>query len=111
MKTTLCTILAIWAIASPALADNATCISEYGRGERETGAWAEMLGIVEGTIYGHSLTLPKTRFCLAGSPKEQVQAIAKAFGTKSFEENPILMDDVPTKEQAEEFLVRFFPCH
>jgi len=73
-------------------------------------AWAEMAGIMEGVIYGYSLTISRSKFCLVGSPKEQVQAIAAAFGGHAFRERPILLDDVPTKAQASEFLIRFFPC-
>ena len=74
------------------------------------GALAEMAGVMEGVIYGHSLTLSRTKFCLAGSPKERVQAIAAAFGSDAYREKPVLLDDVPTREQAREFLTRFFPC-
>ena len=48
--------------------------------------------------------------CLAGTPREKVQAIAKAFMSESFSKVPVLMDDVPTKERAGDFLRRFFPC-
>lgn len=40
-----------------ALADESSCSSEYERGKREAGAYAEMLGIIEGTIDGHSLAM------------------------------------------------------
>jgi hypothetical protein len=103
-------VLAALLIALPALAIEPSCTSEYERGRREIGAWAEMAGIMEGVIYGHSLTLPPSKFCLIGAPKEQVQAIAIAFGSESYRANPVLMDDVPTREQAQEFLTRFFPC-
>lgn len=86
------------------------CNADYERGRREMSAYAEMLGVIEGTIYGHTLSLASTNICLAGSPKEKVQAIAKAIASDSFAKKPILMDDVPTKEQAIEFLQRFFPC-
>lgn len=75
------------------------------------GAWAEMAGVMEGVIYGHSLTLPRTEFCLAGTPKERVQAIAAAFHSDAYLGNPVLLDDVPTREQARVFLIRFFPCN
>jgi hypothetical protein len=73
-------------------------------------AWAEMAGVMEGVIYGHSLALSPAKFCLSGTPKEQVQAIARAFGSDSYKEKPVLIDDVPTKEQAQQFLERFFHC-
>lgn len=103
-----CTVCLI-ASGVPALATE-LCSSEYERGKRETAAWAEMAGIVEGVIYGHSLTLPHSRFCLAGAPKDQVKAIAMVLNSESFGKNPVAMDDVPTREQAQEFLIRFFPC-
>jgi hypothetical protein len=74
------------------------------------GAYAEMLGLIEGTIYGHSLTLNGPRICLVGTPKEKVQAIAKALMSDSFAKSPIVMEDVPSREQAVQFLERFFPC-
>ncbi len=41
-------------VAAHVLLPVSKCSSEYKRGQREMGAYAEMLGIVEGTIYGHS---------------------------------------------------------
>jgi hypothetical protein len=93
-----------------ALAGESICSSEYERGKREAGAYAEMLGIIEGTIYGHSLALNKPTVCLIGTPKEKVQAIAKAIMSESSEKSPIVMDDVPSREQSIQFLERFFPC-
>ena len=97
-------------VASPVLANESQCASEYEQGRREMAAWAESAGIIEGVIYGHSLTLSRTNFCLVGSPKEKVQAIAAAFGGDAFRKRPVVLDDVPTKAQAQEFLVRFFSC-
>ncbi len=74
------------------------------------GAWAEMTGVIEGVIYGHSLTLSRSKFCLAGTPKGRVQAIAAAFGSDAYRERPVLMDDVQARKQARDFRVRFFPC-
>ena len=97
-------------VAAHAAAGEQECSSEYERGQREMGAYAEMLGIVEGTIYGHSLTLNSPVACLTGTPKEKVQAIAKVIGSESFRKSPIVMDDVPSRDQAVQFLERFFPC-
>ena len=94
----------------PAFGEDLKCEAEVKRAKRAEAAFGEMLGIVEGTIYGHSLTLNSSTVCLGGTPKEKVQAIAKAFMSDSFAEAPILMDDVPSREQAIEFLERFFPC-
>jgi hypothetical protein len=97
-------------VALPVLAEEPLCSAEYQRGQREMGAWAEMAGVVEGVIYAHSLTLSYPQFCFTGTPKERVRAIATAFSSEAYKQNPVLLDDVPTKEQAQEFLVRFFPC-
>lgn len=96
--------------AAHVFAGEPNCSSEYERGKREMGAYAEMLGVIEGTIYGHSLTAKGPSICLAGTPKEKVQAIAKALMSESFAKAPIVMDDVPSQEQAVQFLERFFPC-
>jgi hypothetical protein len=98
-------------IALPVLASEPLCTSEYERGRREIAAWAEMAGVMEGVIYGHSLALSPAKFCLSGMPKEQVQAIASAFSSDSYKANPVLIDDVPTREQAQQFLERFFPAN
>lgn len=82
----------------------------YERGRREAGAWAEAMGIMEGTLYGHSLRPEGDAFCLRGTAKDQVREIAQAMASESFERSPVLMDDVPTRAQAIEFLSRFFPC-
>jgi len=97
-------------VAVHASADEQGCSSEYERGKRETGGYAEMLGVVEGTIYGYSLTLSNPKVCLSGTPKKKVKAIADAVNSESFAKSPILMDDVPSKDQAVRFLERFFPC-
>lgn len=97
-------------LAAHVSAGELNCSSEYERGRREMGAYAEMLGIVEGTIYGHSLALKSPSVCLVGTPKEKVQAIGKALMSDSFAKSPILMDDVPSRDQAVQFLERFFPC-
>lgn len=96
--------------AAYAFAGEPNCSPEYERGKREMGVYAEMLGVIEGTIYGHSLTVKAPSVCLAGTPKEKVQAIAKALMSDSFAKAPIVMDDVPSQEQAVQFLERFFPC-
>lgn len=97
-------------LTAHASAGEPNCSPEYERGKREMGAYAEMLGVIEGTIYGHSLTLENPNICLTGTPKEKVQAIAKAIMSDSFEKDPIVMEDVPSREQAIQFLERFFPC-
>lgn len=92
------------------MADEAPCSSEYERGRREIGAYAEMVGIIEGAIYGHSLSISSSNICLSGTPKEKVQKIAKAFTSQANAETTLEFDDVPSKEQATKFLERFFPC-
>ena len=111
MKINLYVCLILASLALPALAGEIQCQTEYERGKREIGAYAEMAGIIEGTIYGYTLVEYSQNICLSGTAKEKVQAIAKAFASESFMNKPILMDDVPTKDQALEFLRRFFPCH
>lgn len=87
------------------------CSAEYQRGQREMGAYAEMVGIVEGALYGYSMILKPGQFCLPGStPKEKVQAISRALGSEQFRPSPVLMDDVPTEQEALEFFQSFFPC-
>ena len=110
MKISLYVSLAGLLIALPVLASEPSCTSEYERGRREIGAWAEMAGVMEGVIYGHSLAFSSAEFCLSGTPKEKVQAITRALGGESYRANPVLIDDVPTREQAQQFLERFFPC-
>lgn len=96
--------------AASVSAEEGICSSEYERGRREMGGYAEMMGIIEGAIYGHSLTIASPKICLVGTPKEKVQKIANAFGSQSHAEPPLELDDVPSKEQAQKFLERFFPC-
>jgi hypothetical protein len=103
-------LLLLLIVAAHASAGEPNCSVEYERGKREMGAYAEMLGVIEGTIYGHSLTLNGPSICLVGTLKEKVQAIAKALMSDSFAKLPIVMEDVPSREQAVQFLERFFPC-
>jgi hypothetical protein len=79
MKIVQCINLILALLSLPTWAGEAQCQSEYERGRREMGAYAEMAGIVEGTIYGYTLIDSTHDFCLSGTPKEKVQAIAKAF--------------------------------
>lgn len=102
--------LVVLSITFPAYAQEQICKDEYERGRREMGAWAEMAGIVEGVIYGYSLELRAPEVCLPSEPKPRVKAIATAFMSESFARDPVLMDDVPTRAEALQFLKRFFPC-
>jgi hypothetical protein len=86
------------------------CSSEYERGRREMGAYAEMVGIMSGTIYGHSLGINNPQICLSGNPRERVALISKALAIAPTLNAPLELDDVPTKEQAEKFLEYFFKC-
>jgi hypothetical protein len=86
------------------------CAAEAERGERVMSVYAEMLGIKEGAIYGHSLSLRSPSICLVGSPREKVKAIAEAFWSDDYRKAPIMMDDVPSQAEAIEFLERYFPC-
>ena len=95
-------------------ADGSDCDSAYDKGyiqgEKVGGAYGEMLGVVEGTLYGLSVKLRTDRHCLAGSPKEQVKAIAIVFKSDDFAKNPMPMSDVPTEAEASAFLNRYFTC-
>ena len=111
MLNTRLLLLVALTIAAPALATDAQCTSEYERGKREIGAYAEIIGVIEGTIYAHSLIHDSPKVCLSGSPREKIQAIGKALSSSSFRDEPIVMTEfIPTREQAIKFLVRFFPC-
>ncbi|HAT41306.1 MAG TPA: hypothetical protein DCS87_06205 [Rheinheimera sp.] len=69
-----------------------------------------MLGIIEGTIYGYAIHNSDGSFCLAGTPKEQVRAIAKTIGAATARGDEIQMEDVPSKESSMKFLRAYFPC-
>ena len=97
-------------IALPSFSQNSTCKDEYERGQREMGAYAEMIGIIDGVIYGYSLEQTAPEVCLPAEAKPRVKAIADVMMSESFRDTPAFMDDVPTRAQAHQFLKQFFPC-
>ncbi|HEX4909927.1 MAG TPA: hypothetical protein VFV64_04120 [Permianibacter sp.] len=82
----------------------------YTQGEKVGGAYGEMLGVVEGTIYGLSVKLRTEKHCLTGNPKEQVKAIATVFKSDEFAKNSMQLSDVPTEAETLMFLNRYFTC-
>lgn len=105
----LLTLIMTQAFLSTASASE-QCESSYAHGERVGGAYGEMVGIVEGTIYGYAIHQPKGTHCLSGSPKQQVQSIAQTLKSDAFISDPILFSDVPSREEVLKFLYRFHPC-
>jgi|GEM_PF-2979367 len=103
--------LALLFTAWPAASENQACNDEYERGRREMGAYAEMAGIVEGVIYGYSLGMGRPEVCLPAEAKSRVKAIANALISESFANDPILMDEVPSRQESHQFLKRFFSCN
>lgn len=108
-RTILCGVILLL-VALPGFSQESACKGEYERGQREMGAYAEMAGIMEGVIYGYSLELREPEVCLPIEAKSRVKAIADAMMSESFRKDPVLMDDVPTRAEAHQFLKRFFPC-
>jgi hypothetical protein len=102
--------LALVMMTLPSFSQDQACKDEYERGKREIGAYAEMLGIIEGVIYGYSLELKTPEVCLPTEAKPRVKAIADVMMSESFRNDPVLMDDVPTRAEAQQFLKRFFAC-
>ena len=101
----------VLALAASSIFADDSCRAEFERGQREMGTWAEQIGIFEGTIYGYSLMLKSANICLTGTPKERVKAIAGALGSETFRQSPVLLEDVPSEQEAAAFLERFFPCN
>jgi hypothetical protein len=108
-RTTLSGVILLL-VALPGFSQEPACKDEYARGQREMGAYAEMVGILEGVVYGYSLELREPEVCLPLEAKPRVKAIADAMMSESFRKDPVLMDDVPTRAEAHQFLKRFFPC-
>lgn len=67
------------------------------------GAYSEMLGVIEGVIYGYSLELKTPEVSLPTEAKSRVKAIADVMASESFRNDPVLMDDVPTRAEAQQF--------
>lgn len=108
-------LISALSVASSAVLADEPCKMEYERGQREMGAWAEMLGLIEGTIYGYSLMHESNSICLIGTPRQRVKAIAEAIQSEtnqssSLDQPSTLLDDVPSERQAIAFLEKHFPC-
>jgi hypothetical protein len=99
--------LALLCVMSPVCAED-----EPGcqRAKVVAAAYAEMVGVVEGVLYSYAKIGKVEGVCISGAPKDQVRAIGAVLQSSAFAENPVLMDDVPSRGQAEKFLTRFFPC-
>jgi hypothetical protein len=108
-RTNLCGVILLL-VALPGFSQEQACKDEYERGQRHMGAYAEMIGVMEGVIYGYSLELREPDVCLPIEAKLRVKAVADAMLSESFRKDPVLMDDVPTRAEAHQFLKRFFPC-
>jgi len=82
----------------------------YEQGERVGGAYGEMVGIMEGVIYGHAIYNEDGTFCLKGSPNEKVSKIAKKLRLLVKGGSEFSLGDVPSKEESLLFLRVNFGC-
>lgn len=103
--------LLVLVFTSSALAfDEDKCKAEYDKGNLVGGVYGEMLGVIEGTIYGFAIHNSDGSFCLSGAPKEKVKMIAQTLQIASDRGDKLEFEDVPSKESSLLFLRTYFPC-
>lgn len=103
--------LLAFAIAGSALASGGDqCKAEYDKGHLVGSVYGEMLGVIEGTIYGFAVHNEDGSYCLNGEPKEKVKLIAETLRSAIERGDKVEFEDVPSKESSLFFLRTYFPC-
>ncbi len=78
---------------------------------KSNASYAQWFGIIQGVVFGYGINANEDSFCLVGSDEEILSAIGESLKTSSTDEdNMIVFDVIPNKEQSLAFLRQHFEC-